>query len=60
MATKLLNVSQAAEVLGEHPATVRQRLRRGELKGTKFSQGSRAHWRVTEAALDHFILKNTL
>lgn len=60
MATKLFTVSQVASQLGEHPATVRKRLRRGELKGTKFSTGSRAHWRVTEAALDHFILKNTL
>jgi len=60
MTTKLLTVSQAAERLGEHPATVRKRLRRGELKGTKLSAGHRAHWKVAEAALDHFILKNTL
>jgi excisionase family DNA binding protein len=59
MATKLLTVRQAAEVLGEHPDTVRQRLRRGEIKGTKYSTGPKAHWRVTEAALDHFIMKRT-
>lgn len=60
MATKLLTVRQAAEALGEHPATVRERLRRGEIRGTKFSDGPRAQWRVTEAALEHFILKRTL
>lgn len=59
MATKLLTVHEAAEVLGESPYTVRKRLRRGEIRGTKYSDGPKARWRVTEAALDHFILKRT-
>lgn len=57
MPTQMYTVKEAAAFLGEHPDTTRERLRKGEIKGTRF--GPRSPWRVTEKALDHFIQKHT-
>lgn len=55
MPTRLLTVTEAATVLADHPETLRQRLRRGELTGVKKGDGPRARWYVTEKALDAYI-----
>ncbi|SJN26899.1 hypothetical protein FM125_06440 [Micrococcus lylae] len=59
MPTRLLTVRQAAERLGEHPDTTRARLRSGELRGVRLSNGPRARWRVTEKALEAFVSRCT-
>lgn len=55
MPTRCLSVDQVAELLGEHPETVRERLRRGELKGGKRGDGPRARWFVTEKTVEAYI-----
>lgn len=47
----LLTVSQVAERLSFNPYTVRDLLRRGELKGSKIL----STWRVQESDLDDFV-----
>ncbi|MFC7402910.1 helix-turn-helix domain-containing protein [Citricoccus sp. GCM10030269] len=58
MVTKLYTVAETAVILRESQYTTRERLRRGDIKGTKFG-GSRSKWLITESALEHFIKKNT-
>lgn len=59
MPTRLLTVREAAALLAEHPDTTRQRLREGQLRGVKKSNGPRARWHVTEAAVAAFIARGT-
>ncbi|TFH97822.1 DNA-binding protein [Micrococcus lylae] len=59
MPTRLLTVKEAAAALAEHPDTTRARLRRGELRGVRKSNGPRARWHITEKALAAFIERNT-
>ncbi len=50
---RLLTLKEAAEVLRFHPRTVREYIRRGELKGHLI--GSR--WRFRQTDLDSFVEK---
>lgn len=43
---RLMKVSEVAEMFGVTPATVREWLKAGILKGNKINK----HWRVTESA----------
>jgi excisionase family DNA binding protein len=52
-AERLLTLKEAAEVLRFHPRTVREYIRRGELKGHLI--GSR--WRFRQKDLDSFVEK---
>ncbi|WP_167635525.1 helix-turn-helix domain-containing protein [Micrococcus lylae] len=54
-----MTVKEAAAALAEHPDTTRARLRRGELRGVRKSNGPRARWHITEKALAAFIERNT-
>lgn len=59
MPTRLLTVPQAADLLAEHPETLRQRLRRGELTGVKKGDGPRARWFITEKAIDAYVSRRS-
>lgn len=55
---RLLTVAQAAEVLGVHEKTIRDRyIPSGQLKAINISVGTRGgkRWRITEADLTRFI-----
>ena len=55
---RLYTVEEVADYLGVSPATVRIYLRDGRLSGIKIGSGrdaAKAHWRVTESALEAFI-----
>ncbi|WP_102160060.1 helix-turn-helix domain-containing protein [Zhihengliuella halotolerans] len=51
---RLLDVHEAAELLGMHPSTVREMLRTGDLVGIK-GPGLRGKWRIEEAAIERWI-----
>ncbi|MBG6085858.1 helix-turn-helix domain-containing protein [Zhihengliuella flava] len=55
---RLLNVKQAAELMGMHPDTVREMLRRGDLAGIK-NPGLRGSWRIEESAIERWKRRNT-
>lgn len=53
MPTRLLTVPELAELLRESEYTVRERLRRGEIKGLRL--GGTGPWRVTEKAYEAYL-----
>jgi len=57
-AAALLKVPEAAERLRAHPETVRQLLRRGDLKGIKMPSANRGGtWKVSETEIDRFLAR---
>ena len=54
--TQFLSTKEVAEILGVHQKTVHNWLRTGRLAGTKISYRA---WRISRAALDDFITKNS-
>lgn len=54
MATRLLNVSQVAEMLQLHPQTVREMARKGQLPAIKLG-GRTSPYRFREAAIDAYL-----
>jgi excisionase family DNA binding protein len=54
--TQFLSTREVAEILGVHQKTVHHWLRTGRLAGTKISYRA---WRISRAALDEFIAKNS-
>ena len=57
---KMLTVPEAAEILNTSPWTARQLLRRGDLRGTKYGNGPKAKWRVSEAEIERYITRQTI
>jgi excisionase family DNA binding protein len=56
MSAGLLTVHEAAELLGQDEQTVRELLRRGELRGFKGGRGGvTSPWRIRQAAIDEHI-----
>lgn len=55
MPTRLLTVPELAELLRESEWTVRERLRRGEIRGIKKCTAAQARWFVTEKALEAYL-----
>ena len=54
--TQFLSTREVAEILGVHQKTVHHWLRTGRLAGTKISYRA---WRISRAALNEFIAKNS-
>jgi len=50
-----LSVTEAAEVLGTSPQTVRTLLRKGQLRGERYPWGSRFVWKVSNDGLEEFL-----
>lgn len=52
-------VAETAEQLRIHPETVREMLRRGDLKGIKYASGGRRGvWKVRQSEIDRFLRMN--
>lgn len=56
----LLTVAQVAAELGEHPETVRTRLRRREIPAVRLGNSPRGHLRVDSRDLARFIARRRL
>lgn len=54
----MLTVDDVAGHLGAHPQTVREWIRRGELKASK--HGSRIGYRIKQSDYDAFLARRTL
>lgn len=57
MPTRLLTVTEVAESLRLSEYTVRKKLREGQIRGVQ--ESPRSPWRVTEKALEMYVLRNT-
>jgi excisionase family DNA binding protein len=47
--SEFVSTQEAAQILGLHPETVREMLRRGDLVGRKTGSGAQNVWRVLRA-----------
>jgi len=54
MDIKVYTPDEVAEILKVTPATIRDMLRKGKLKGTQIGR----HWRVTEEEIRRFLEEN--
>lgn len=52
---KIYKVKEAAEILGMHPDTIREKIRRGELKAKNVATGKRPEYRITEKAIAEYV-----
>ncbi len=53
MPERLLTVAEVADHIRVHPATVREWLRKGRLKGSIL--GDKAGWRIPESEVERFL-----
>lgn len=56
--TRYLTVKQVADMTQYSPWFIYEALNRGVLKGTKSSEGFRAHWRIRPEDVDAWLERN--